>query len=140
MALPDPKSVSEKWSRNLAGATDYIRQGVQRVSTAPSELAIANKEKFRRKLIEAIEKGKWESGLRKYTLDQWKKDMLTRGIDRIPSGADAAKDKMSDFYAQLFPHIEAGLKELDRMPSMTLEDSVNRATFWIRHMAKFTKK
>jgi hypothetical protein len=140
MVLPDPKTVAEKWSRNLAGATDYIRQGVQRVTVAPSELAIANKEKFRRKLIEAIEKGKWENGLKKYTLELWRKDMLTRGIDRIPSGADAAKDKMSDFYAQLFPHIEAGLKELDRMPSMTLEDSVNRATFWIRHMAKFTKK
>jgi hypothetical protein len=140
MALPDPKTVAEKWSRNLAGATDYIRQGVQRVTIAPSELAIGSKEKFKRRLIEAIDKGKWEAGLKRYSLDQWKKDMLTRGIDRIPSGADAAKDKMSDFYNQLFPHIEAGLKELERMPSMTLEDSVNRATYWIRHMAKFTKK
>jgi len=140
MSLPDPKSVSEKWSRNLAGSTEYIRQGVNRVTVAPSEKAIANKEKFKRKLIEAIEKGKWETGLKKYTLDQWRKDMLTKGVDRIAGGAEAAKDKVADFYAQLFPHIESGLRELDKMPAMTLEDSIARATFWIRHMSKFTKK
>ena len=140
MSLPDPKSTAEKWARNLSGATEYIRQGVQRVTVAPSEKAIAAKEKFRRKLMEAIDKGEWEAGLRRYTLEQWKKDMLTKGIDRIPGGAEASKDKVAEFFSQLFPHIESGLRELERMPSVTLEDSINRATFWIRHMAKFTKK
>jgi len=140
MALPDPKSAGEKWARNLSGSVEYIRQGVQKVTVAPSELAIKQKDKMKRKLIEAIDRGEWEAGLRKYTLDQWKKDMLTKGIDRIPSGAEAAKGKVTDFFAQLFPHIEAGLSELDRMPSVTLEDSIARATFWIRHMARFTKK
>jgi hypothetical protein len=140
MALPDPKTASEKWSRNLAGSVEFIRAGVQRVTVAPSEEAIKNKEKMKRKLIEAIDKGEWEAGLRRYTLDQWKRDMLTKGIDRIPSGADAAKDKMADFFSQLFPHIESGLREIEKMPSVTLEDSIARATFWIRHMAKFTKK
>jgi hypothetical protein len=66
--------------------------------------------------------------------------MIEKAIERIPSGADKAKDKMATVFEQLFPHIEAGLRELERMPSVTLEDSINRVTFWIRHMAKFTKK
>jgi len=140
MVLPDPKETAEKWVRNLSGSIEYIRSGVQKVTVAPSELAIKNKEKMKRKLIEAIDKGEWEAGLRKYTLDMWKKDMLTKGIDRIPSGAEASKDKMADFLAQLFSHIEAGLREIEKMPNVTLEDSIARATAWIRHMAKFTKK
>jgi hypothetical protein len=140
MSLPDPKETAEKWVRNLSGSIEYIRKGVERVSVAPSELAIKAKDKMKARLLEAIEKGKWEAELRKYTLEMWKADMLTKGVDRIPSGADRAKDKMADFYNQLFTHIKSGLAELQKMPALTLEDSVARATFWIRHMAKFMKK
>ncbi|MEM1726576.1 MAG: hypothetical protein QXD86_05900 [Candidatus Bathyarchaeia archaeon] len=139
MVKVSPKEFAEKWSRNLAGSVDYIRSGVDKVTVAPSELAIANKEKLKRRLIEAIDKGVWESGLKGYSLEQWKRDMKEKGIPRIPDGADKAKPKVESFASKLLPYIESGLEKIKGLPSITLEDSIRRATEWIRYMANFRK-
>jgi len=134
-----PKEFSEKWSRNLAAAVDYIRSGVDKVTVAPSEKAIAAKEKLKRRLVEAIDGGVWEAGLRGYTLEQWKRDMKEKGIPRIPDGADKARGKVESFASKLLPYIDSGLERIKAMPSITLEDSIRRATEWIRYMSQFKK-
>ncbi len=140
MARVSPKEYAEKWSSNLRASLPYIRSGVEKVSVAPSELAIKNKDRLKARLIEAIDSGKWESGLKKYTLDQWKKDMIEKGIPRISDGADKSKGKVEEFASQLLPYIDSGVREIEKMPKVTLEDSIRRATEWIRYMAKFKKK
>lgn len=139
MARVTPREFAEKWSKNLSASTEYIRAGVQKVTVAPSEKAIQSKEKFKRKLIEAIDKGVWEAGLRAYTLEQWKADMLNKAIPRIPEGADKAKSKVENFASKLLPYIDSGLEKIKTMPNVTLEDSIRRATEWIRYMAQFKK-
>lgn len=106
---------------------------------APSAKAIEAKEKLKRKWIESIDKGIWENALKKYTLDQWKRDMMEKGIPRIPDGAEKSKDKVREFSAKLLPYIESGLAKLKEMPSVTLEDNIRRATEWIRYMSQFRK-
>ena len=140
MAKVNPSEFAEKWSANLRNSIEYIRRGVEKVTVAPSEQAIKAKDKFKAKLIEAIDKGKWESGLKTYTLDQWKKDMTEKGLARIADGADKAKPKVESFASQLLPYIDRGLAEIQKLPSVTLEDSIRRATEWIRYMSKFSKK
>ncbi len=140
MAKLTAKEFAEKWSTNLRASIPYIRAGVEKVSVAPSELAVKAKDRMKARLIEAIDKGKWESGLKKYTLDQWKKDMIEKGLDRISSGADKAKPKVEEFANQLLPYIDAGVREIEKLPAVTLEDSIRRATEWIRYMSKFSKK
>ncbi len=66
--------------------------------------------------------------------------MLEKGVDRIPSGADKAIPKMSEFASQLLTYIDSGLREIEKMPSLTLEDGIRRAEAWIRYMSKFRKK
>lgn len=139
MVKVNPAEFAEKWSKNLSASLDYIRKGVEKTSVAPSAKAIENKEKLKRRWNEAIDKGVWENALKKYTLDQWKRDMLEKGIPRIPDGADKARGKMADFAAKLLPYIDAGLSKIREMPSLTLEDSIRRATEWIRYMSQFKK-
>lgn len=134
-----PSEFAEKWSKNLAGSVEYIRKGVEKTTVAPSARAVENKEKLKRKLIEAIDKGVWENALKKYTLEQWKSDMISKGIPRIPDGADKAKGKVQDFAGKLLPYIDAGLTKIKEMPSITIEDSVRRASEWIRYMSQFRK-
>jgi hypothetical protein len=90
--------------------------------------------------MKAIEDGTWETWLKQYTLDRWKKDMNSKAIPRIPSGVDAAIDEMKSFGSQLLAHINAGLAEIEKMPDMTLEDSLARVDKFLRHMAKFKRK
>ncbi len=138
-----PKSaadVADKWARRLGAATEDIRKGVEAVTDAPSKKAIAKKEKFRANLLKAIDEGKWDAALGKYTLEQWKKDMAEKAISVIPSRATAAKDKMTDFFNQLLPYEETLKSRIAAMPDVTLEDNINRAVTWIREMSKFRKK
>jgi hypothetical protein len=91
-------------------------------------------------LIKAIEDGTWETWLKQYTLDQWKSDMKNKAIPRISSGVDGEIDDMAKFGDQLISHINAGLSEIEKMPDMTLEDSLARVDKFLRHMAKFKRK
>ncbi|MEM4013055.1 hypothetical protein [Metallosphaera sp.] len=139
MAKVSPSEFAEKWSRNLGASVEFIRRGVEKTSVAPSAKAIEAKEKMKRKLVEAIDKGVWENALKKYTLDQWKKDMIEKGLPRIADGADKARPKVEEFAAKLLPYIDAGLARIKELPSVTLEDSIRRATEWIRYMSQFRK-
>jgi hypothetical protein len=135
--LPTPEEYADEWNKDLKAALDKIRRGVDKVDVAPSSEAIKKKDKMKANLMNAIESGIWERRLSKYTLDQWKEDMKEKAVARIPGGADAAKDKMRDVGSKLLPYIAEGIAKVERLPDLTLEDSINRAAEFIRHMAKF---
>lgn len=136
----DPAKVAEKWARRLAAAREDIISGVQSVTESPAAKAVAKKDKLKARWIQAIDSGKWENALRKVSLEAWKESVITRGVDRVASGAEAARPKMADFFNQLLPYVQAGRREIERMPAVTIEDSINRATWWIRYMSKFQKR
>jgi len=140
MAKVTPEEFAEKWNRRLKGALEDIRRGVERVEVSPTEKAAQKKEKMKQRLIEAIDSGKWEAGLKRVTLDEWKQKMLNKGINRIPAGVDEATTDVEDFARELLPHIEAGRKKIEGMPDVTLEDNIRRMEEFIRHMAKFKRK
>jgi len=132
-----PEEIAAKWNRRLKAATEDIRTGVEKVTEAPSAKAVAKKDKFKTRLTEAIDKGRWEAGLKKYTLEQWKKDMAEKAVPRIPGGVDAAQPDFAAFMSRLIPHLNTVVAEIEKMPDVTLEDSIARATKLIRRMAEF---
>ena len=135
-----PEQFADKHNRRTKAALDDMRAGVEAVSEAPTAKAAAKQEKMRQRLLEAIESGKWANSLKRVSLDEWKQKMIDLGINRVAAGLDANKAKVQEFAAQLLPHIEAGQKLTEKMPDVTLEDSINRMTTFIRHMAKFKRK
>jgi len=135
-----PEEFAEKHNRRTKAALDDLRTGVERVTEAPTVKAAAKQEKMRAKLVEAIDSGKWAAGLKRVSLEEWRRKMVELGVPRVSAGLDASREKVEKFAAELLPHIESGQKEIEKLPDVTLEDSINRMTTFIRHMAKFKRK
>jgi len=132
-----PQQYAEKHARRLKASTEDIRLGVTRVTESPTEKAAAKQDKMLANLEESVRSGKWARGLRRVSLADWKEKTLSKGIGRIAAGIDAAHDKQVDFATQLFAHENQLLAQVGAMPDLTLEDSISRATAWIRGMAQF---
>jgi hypothetical protein len=91
------------------------------------------------RLTDAMTNGKWEAGLRRVSLQDWKDAMLNKGLGRIAQGAEAATTKVEAFAGELLPHIDAGRRQLEGMPDITIEDSINRVGTFLRHMHTFRR-
>ena len=131
------EQAADLYATRLGNATERIRLGVENVSVSPMEKAAKSKDKLIANFTKAVNDGKWERGLRRVTLEDWKNAFLTKGIDRIASGAMAAKPKMVAFYTKLFPFQNTLLSKVEGMPNVTLDQAIARSNAWIRGMAAF---
>jgi len=136
----DPSGFQEKHARRLKGALDDMRKGVERVSVAPTAQAAEKVEKMKAKLDEAFASGKVERTLKAVSLEDWKKDMLEKGVGRVSGGIDRAKDKVTSFATALLPKVESAQGAIKGMPDLTLDDNLARLDKYIREMAKFKYK
>jgi len=134
-----PEEYAEKHARNLKASIEDIRRGLTRVTESPTAKAADQQEKMLARLSEAVRSGKWAAGLRRVSLEEWKEKTITKGLPRIAAGIDAAHGKQVDFATALFAHENRLLGEIARLPDLTLEDSISRATAWIRGMSTFTR-
>lgn len=139
MAKLTPDEFVDKHARRLKGATEDIRRGVERVTESPTAKAAAKKDKMKANLVAALDSGKWERGLKRVTLEDWKGKMIDKGVGRIAAGIDAAAPKVRAFASELLPHIDKVQAEIKSMPDVSLEDNINRMTTFIRGMAKFKR-
>ena len=129
----------EKHARRLTAAADDVRKGIDRVTVNPCELAAKKKDKMLANLTASVQDGRWEAGLKRVSLEQWKSRTKDVGVGRIASGIAAAKDKVIAFAEQLLPHIDAGKAKIATMSDITLEDNIARMDSFIRHMAGFRR-
>lgn len=139
MARLTPQEFADKWKRRISASTQDVRAGVERVTESPTEKALAKKDKMVARLMESLQNGKWEAGLRRVSLEDWRRAMLEKGLGRIAQGAEAATDKVAQFASELLPHIDAGKRQIASMPDVTLEDSINRVGTFLRHMHEFRR-
>lgn len=134
------KSVSDvvaKWQRNLSAASQTIRDGVNAVTTSPTELAAQQKTRYVEGVQRAAESGKWEQGLRSVSLQDWKDKMLNVGIDRINKGVQQAVPKVTRFMQQFLPYVAQVSKDIQAMPKGTDADSEARMLAAFRKMKAF---
>lgn len=139
MAKVTPQQFTEKWQRRLSGATTDIQNGINRVDTSPTEKAAAKQDKMLANVTAAVQSGKWANGLRRVTLNDWKTAAVNKGIPRISQGVQGAGGKVTAFASQLLPFQDSLKGKIDSMPDLTLDDSINRMTTWIRGMATFKR-
>lgn len=130
----------EKHARRLKAALEDMRKGIDRVTEAPGVKAAAAQDKMRANLVASIDSGKWGRRVASVSLSEWQSKMKDKGIPRVSAGIDAAADKVREFASQLIDHENAVLGEVERLPNVTLEDSIVRATTWIRRMAEFERR
>lgn len=134
-----PQQVAEKWQRNLSASGQDIQNGVNEVRINPAQQAVAQQAKMRANVLAAIDSGKWADGLNRVTLDSWKRAMLQKGLPRITAGATEAQPKVQAFMTQLLPYQATLSAQVEAMPDLTLQDSINRMVAWVNGMAQFRR-
>lgn len=140
MAKLTPEQFREKHARRLKASVEDIRAGIARVTESPTAKAAGKVDKMRTNLLKALDNGKWAARLKAVSLEEWKRKTTDVGVNRIAAGIDAAAGKVENFAAQLLPFQDKLVNDVKRLPDVTLEDSINRMTTFIRGMAKFQKK
>ena len=139
MVKLNASEIAEKWKRRAeASASDY-QKGVERVTESPTEKASQKVEKFKTNLMKAINEGKWEKGLKSVSLSDWKEAVAKKGVPNYATGVRAGESKMEAFMSEMIPFQETLQAEVSRMPDITIDDSIARATAWIKGMAKFKR-
>lgn len=139
MARLTPQEFQEKHARRLKASTEDIRRGIDRVTESPTEKAAAKQDKMLTNLTAAVTSGKWAAGLKRVSLDDWKKAARDIGVNRIAAGIDGAKEKVISFAEQLLPYIDRQRDKIKTMPDVTLDDNINRMTTFIRGMSEFKR-
>lgn len=140
MAKLTPKEFQEKHARRLKASVEDMRRGVENVTESPTAKAAGKAEKMRANIVASIDNGKWAAGLKRVTLEDWKSKMIDKGLNRVASGIDGAAQKVESFASELLPHIDKVQSEVKKMPDVTLEDSINRMTTFVRGMANFKRR
>ncbi len=137
MAKVNAQEYAEKWARRMRGATEDVRRGVEKVTVAPGELAAQNEAALLQNFVESVNSGRWAARVRGVSLQDWQKATLDKGIARIGPGVEAAQPKMARIAAELLPAVDAAAAAANALPKVTLEDSIQRMTTFVRKMAEF---
>jgi len=139
MSKLTPAEFQEKQARRLKAAVEDVRKGIDRVTENPCEKAAAKQDKMLTNLTAAVTSGKWANGLKRVSLEDWKKKARDIGVNRIAAGIDGAKEKVIAFAEVLLPHIDRGQEKIKAMPDVTLDDNINRMTTFVRHMSEMKR-
>ncbi|MDO8682637.1 MAG: hypothetical protein Q7N50_04060 [Armatimonadota bacterium] len=139
MARVTPEEYAAKQATRLKAALSDVSSGIDRVRVSPMSKAADQAPKMLAKISESINSGRWAANTRKVTLQEWQTKTKEKGIPRIAGGIDAAHDKQVAFASKLLPAVDAAAAKVNAMPSVTLEDGINRMTTFVRDMAKFKK-
>lgn len=139
MAKLTPAEFQAKHATRLKAAVEDMRRGIDRVTESPTDKAASKQDKMLTNLTAAVSSGKWAAGLKRVSLDEWKRKARDVGVNRVAAGIDAAKDKVVSFAEALLPHIDRSKAKLAGMADVTLDDNINRMTTFIREMANFRR-
>lgn len=140
MAKVTAEEFAEKHARRLKGAIGDMRTGIEKVTSAPGAAAAKKADKMLANVTAKIQDGTWAKRVAAVPLDVWKAKMINKGLARVSGGIDDAHDKVVAFAGQLLPAVDAAQSKIKAMPDLTIEDSINRMTTFVREMAKFKKK
>lgn len=126
--------VSSKWQTRMKGSVSDIQKGIDSVTENPAEKAIAAKDRMLQGVTAAINDGRWENGLRKVALSDWKSKTKQKVAERLAGGVDAAMGKRRDFDQWLVNTLNGVLPQVAAKEKMTLEDGIERVRMIATHL------
>ena len=135
----NPSTIAQKWANRMAGAGEAMKNGVQAVTVAPTEQAAAAKERWIAGIQKAATEGKFEQGLRRVSLEDWKRAMVDKGVSNMTNGARNSVGKVQAFLSEFLPYADTVSATVAALPKGTVEDSINRAATAIRMLSNFKR-
>lgn len=136
----NPQAVAQLWAQRMAGAGERMKQGVQAVTENPAEKAAAAAPQWLAGVQRAASEGKFEEGLRKVTLADWKAKMLGKGIANMQNGAREAQADMQRFLTNFLPFAAQVSDQIKAMPKGTKEDARARMMANFEAMSNYRRR
>lgn len=126
MAMASPQEIAEKWAQRTGAAGQAYKDGISRVTENPMQKAAANQAGYLQGIQDAVSSGKWQAGLGRVSLQQWKEAAGNVGASRLSSGATAAKPKMVAFLTQFLPVLQNNVATVKGMPNTNFSERIAR--------------
>ena len=139
MAKMTPAELTAKHAARVSASVPYVQKGVENVTEAPGKKAAAAAEKAKANFVKAIDSGKFAARVGSVPLEEWKRATLAK-VDRIPTGVEAAAEKIENFYSQLLPFQDKVAAEVRAMPDLTPSQRDQRVLAMVHGMRKFSFK
>jgi hypothetical protein len=130
-----PDQFATNWGTGMTGSVTKIQDGVMRVQDNPMQKAAESVDKYVAGVQRAAASGRFQASLLAVNLQDWKNTTKQKVGERLAGGVTAAKPKMVKFGQYLIPTVNTLMQTVNQMPTMTLEDSINKMAAWARGMA-----
>lgn len=130
-----PDQLAQNWKNGLTNAVTKIQDGVSRVTENPMAKAAARQDAWVAGINKAAQSGRWANALNQVDLNTWKNNTRQKVGERLAGGAAAAVPKVQKFAQYLIPTVNAAVAQVDQMPKLTLQDSINRVATFMGYMA-----
>ena len=135
--MVDPATAAQRWVQGMQNASAKVTAGVQAVTVAPQQKAVAQANFWQSQVSSPTALAKFKANLSASTLQDWQNGMTQKGIPAMATGARAAQGKFQAFMSALLPY-EANLQsQIQAMPKGGLENGIARSSAWQRGMAQF---
>lgn len=132
------QQVAAKWSQNLTNSTTAIQNGVNAVTTSPTQLAAQNVNGYLQGVQAAVASGKWQRNLQAVSLQDWKTSMQQKGIPHIQTGATAAQPKVATAFGPLLQYVYDTRDAVNQShPRGSLAQNLARANAFATQMANY---
>lgn len=131
----DPTSAAANWAGAMQQAGPKIQAGVQRVTTAPGQLAAAKQTKYLQGVQDNV--GKWARNVAAISLASWQADMLNKGVSRVASGAQQAQGKFQSAVTPVFQYMAGVLNQVDAIDDSTPGGRDQRMLTFVQQMRNY---
>lgn len=137
----DAASMAAKWAERTGSqsAIQAYKDGVGRVTEAPTVKAAAKLDKYINGVNAALESGKTRAALLNSPLELYRRNAIEVGAGRITSGVKKGTPKMQAFTAQYVPFLQGEMAGNAQMDDSTLEARIAKSGDMQRRLAQFKR-
>ena len=122
--MPSAADAAAKWSAGFAAAGTAWQNGINNVTVAPGQLAVAAQSRYVAGVQQNV--GKWAANTGAVTLAQWKAAATSKGPQRLASGATAG---MAKYQAKIGAVLQAEASIIAGLPPRgTVEQNIQRSS------------
>lgn len=117
---------ADKLKRGISTHGQDYQSGVNKVTENPAQKAIAAKDVWEAGIRDAIANNRYEKGLSKVTLADWKNSVNNGGVMRYTASADKAAANYAKFAAEFYPFLQNVQNEVNALPRRNFQESLQR--------------
>lgn len=130
----DPNAAAQAWVNGMQSAGAKITAGVNAVTVPPGQAAARQAAVWASNTAAA--QAKYAKNVAAVSLEEWKQAVLTKGVNRVGTGAAAAQNKMANAMTQILPQIANIVSSLP--PRGDLGANINRMVDYAQKASKIT--